>query len=71
MSGSVEFLRNKVKFDGFKNGVLLEAKGAYLWLFKTGRATQKKNYTNFKKNTAAGEEMLKKVELKFTPVKKL
>jgi hypothetical protein len=42
MSGSVEFLRNKVKFDGFKNGVLLEAKGAYLWLFKTGRATQKK-----------------------------
>jgi len=44
LSGAIEFLRNGVKFDGFKNGVLLEAKSQFQWLFKTGRATEREVY---------------------------
>jgi len=36
--------KNKVDFDGFKNGVLLEAKGHYQWLFKSGIITKSSAY---------------------------
>lgn len=106
LSGSVEYaikVGNKVvKFDGFRNGVLLEAKSQFQWLFKTGRATEgevfskmseqlgrqieaaagtklewhfaedetKEGFENFLKQTKKGQEMLNKVELKYTPAQK-
>lgn len=102
LSGSVEFLRNGVKFDGFKNGILLEAKSQYQWLIKLGIATEAEIYgkmakqlqrqvtaaagtklewnfaeketmsgfQDFLKQTKDGSELLKNVDLKYTPAKK-
>jgi len=102
ISGSFEFLRHGTKFDGYKNGILLEAKSQYQWLIKTGRVSAEELYgkmaeqlgrqidaakglklewhfaeektmggfEEYLKETDKGSQMLKQVELKYTPAVK-
>lgn len=39
-------VKNAVRFDGFKDGVFLEAKGFYQGIFKAGKADPKKVFDN-------------------------
>ncbi len=50
ISGSFEFLLGNVRFDGYKDGVLLEAKGFYQQIFKKyGERVQTKIFDNMTK----------------------
>ncbi len=40
ISGGVEYLYNDVRFDGYKDGILLEAKGFHQFLFTNGITTR-------------------------------
>ncbi|MBJ6369887.1 hypothetical protein JF259_17530 [Snuella sp. CAU 1569] len=45
----VSWGKNKVDFDGFKNGILLEAKGYYQWLIKSGMVGSYQIYSGMMK----------------------
>jgi len=49
ISGSYEYAIGEVRFDGYKDGVLLEAKGFYQQLFKSGKVSKGQIYGEMQK----------------------